>query len=101
MNKEEVLAKSRNEKRDEGKEFSSAWGAKRGVIGMLLVFVILSVYYLYAGRRNSVLPMLAMVFGYLAFESSGIYHITKKKSELIKIVVGSILCAAFMLWSFN
>lgn len=101
MNKEEVLTKSRNEKRDEGKEFSSAWGAKSGVIGMVLVFVILSVYYLYTGRRNSVLPMLSMVFGYLSFESLGIYHITKKKSELIKIVAGSILCVIFMLWSFK
>lgn len=99
MNKSEILRKSQSEKRDEGKEYLYACGRKSGVIGMMSIFIILSVYYLYTNNREQVFPLLAIIFGYLAFESLGIFYIAKKKMELIKICVGLLLCLIFLLLS--
>ncbi|WP_157764420.1 DUF6442 family protein [Paenibacillus riograndensis] len=43
MKKEEILQKSREEKKDEGKEFIFNKGRKSGVIGMVIMFGILAV----------------------------------------------------------
>jgi hypothetical protein len=99
LNREEILRKSKAEKRDEGKEYLYAYGRKSGVIGMMGTFIILSVYYLYNGNKEQNFPILTVIFGYLAFESIGIFYITKRKRELVKICIGLLFCLFFLLLS--
>lgn len=99
MNREEILLKSQKEKEDEGKEYIHSCGRKSGVAGMMAVFVILAVYYLYTGSGEQVYPLLGIIFGYLAAESLGIYRAAKKKRELAKIGTGLVLCLVFLILS--
>ncbi len=95
MKKEEVLERSRNEKKDEGKEFIFDQGRKSGVIGMLVIFVILAGFNLYHNHQETNFALIAMFFGYLGCESLGIYRITKKKIELLKLIMGCIVSVSF------
>ncbi len=99
MNREEILRKSRTEKIDEGKEFIFSSGRKSGAVGMMLVFLFLSIYYLYTENLSHVYPLLAIIFGYLTFESLAIFHYTMKKATLIKVCIGLSLCAFFLVRS--
>lgn len=101
MNKEEILMKSRQEKKDEGKEYIYNSGRRSGVIGMLLIFSVLSVYYLYTANADRLFPLLSIMFGYLCFESLGIFRVSNKKTELIKVFIGTILCVCFLAASFH
>lgn len=96
MNREEILLKSQNEKKDEGKEYMYSCGRKSGVIGMMAIFLFLAVYHQYTDAREQNYPLLCIIFGYLTAESLGIYQVTKRKRELVKIGAGLILCLAFL-----
>lgn len=101
MNREEILRKSQQEKNDEGREYIDSRGRKYGVAGMLAIFMFLVLYYRYTGEQEQIYPLLGIIFGYLAAESLGIYQITKKKRDLAKICVGSLLCLAFLFLSLS
>lgn len=97
MKKEEILERSRNEKRDEGKEFTFDSGRKFGAVGMLIIFSFLGFYNLYHNLRETNYALLAMFFGYLGCESIGIYHITRKTKDFINIIVACLLSICFMI----
>ncbi len=99
MNREEILRKSRTEKIDEGKDFIFSSGRKSGVIGMVIVFLFLSIYYLYTENHSHIYPLLAIIFGYLTFESVAIFHHTMKKAALVKVCIGLSLCVFFLVHS--
>lgn len=99
MNRDEILKKSRAENIDEGKEFIFSSGRKSGVIGMMIVFLLLSIYYLYNQNHSHLFPLLAVIFGYLTFESLAIFHHAKKKGTLIKICIALLLCVYFLIRS--
>jgi hypothetical protein len=101
MKKEEILEKSREEKRDEGKEFVLDKGRKSGVIGMVIIFCILAVFNLYTNRQETNSALLALIFGYLGFEGLGLYRITKKKMDLIRIIAGCIVSITFLIIYLN
>ena len=50
MNKEEILAKSRKEGRDEGKEYVDSCGRRYGTAAMCIMFTVLAVFNLYQGQ---------------------------------------------------
>jgi len=100
MEKEEILEKSRQEKRDEGKEFVFDKGRKSGVTGMVIIFCILAVFNLYTGREATNSALVAMMFAYLSCESLGKYTITKRKIDLFKIIIGSVVCMYFFVHYF-
>lgn len=52
MTKEEILAKSRNEKKDEGTEYIASRGRRWGVGAMSLMFIALSVFNWANGQDN-------------------------------------------------
>lgn len=101
MNKEEILEKSREEKRDEGKEFVFHKGRKSGVMGMVILFVILAAFNLYNNRLETTYALVTMFFGYLGSESLGMYTLTHKKIDLLKTVIGCIVCIAFLVLYVN
>ncbi|KGE18728.1 DUF6442 family protein [Paenibacillus wynnii] len=96
MKREEILEKSRQEKRDEGKEFVLDKGRKSGVIGMVIIFCILAVFNLYNNRQETNSALIAMMFGYLGFEGLGLYKVTKRKLDLIKIIAGCVISISFL-----
>ncbi len=97
MNKEEILEKSRKEKRDEGKEYTFDRSRKIGIIGMVIVFCILAVFNQYNNRKETNEALLALFFGYLCFEGFGIYHINRRRIDLFKIILGAVLCVYFFI----
>ena len=95
MKKDEVLKKSRDEKRDEGKEFLLSKGRKSGVIGMVGLFVILAIFNLYNDLQDTNFALIAMFFGYLGSESFGIYNVSKKKIDLLKFIIAGVISLTF------
>lgn len=97
MNKDEVLKKSREEKRDEGKEFALSKGRKSGVIGIVGVFILLALFNLYNDLQETNFALIALFFGYLGCEGLGLYKVTLKKTDLLRFIFGSIIGLSFVL----
>lgn len=86
MKKEEILAKSRAEKHDEGEEYAEGKGRYYGVKAMAVMFLALFLFNLAQGQRNDVL--FAMWWTYIGFEALGKYRIGRKTVYLITAVCG-------------
>ena len=93
MTKEEILAKSRNEKRDEGTEYIASRGRRWGVGAMSLMFIALSVFNWANGQDND--QLLAVFWAYLGFEAYGMYKVTHECSRLIAAICGLIVAVLF------
>ena len=52
MTKEEILARSRNEKKDEGTEYIASRGRRWGVAAMSLMYLALIVFNWFNGQDN-------------------------------------------------
>lgn len=89
MNKDEILAKSRSEKQDEGVEYIASHGRRYGVVGMTAMFLLLAIYNLYHG--DSCNQILAMYWTYLGFESWGRYRVDHRPFRLVLSIIG--VCA--------
>lgn len=100
MEKDEILEKSRKEKRDEGKEFIFDKGRKSGTIGMMAIFFILAVYNLYTNHKSENFALLSVIFGYLSCESFGMYYVTKRKFDILNAIVGAVICICSMVTYF-
>ncbi|MDO5783542.1 MAG: DUF6442 family protein [Eubacteriales bacterium] len=87
MKKEEILAKSRAEKRDEGEEYVAGKGRYYGVKAMAVMFLALFLFNLAQGQRNDII--FAMWWTYIGFEALGKYRIgSRNKLYLITAVCG-------------
>ncbi|WP_410771536.1 DUF6442 family protein [Fontibacillus sp. BL9] len=96
MKREEILEKSRQENRDEGKEFVFNKGRKSGVIGMLVMFCVLAIFNMYNTLQEANYALIALMFGYLGSEGLGMYSITKKKMDLFKFIIGCVVSVSFL-----
>ena len=94
MNKEEILAKSRKEKKDEGVEYAMNRGRRIGTAGMAIMFLILLIYNFIKGLDNY--AVFAMFWTYIGFESYGKYSVTKQKSILVGAIAGIIAGILFL-----
>lgn len=103
MDKEKILAKSRQEKKDEGEEFIANKGRNIGENGMILMFVILTIVSLVYGDRRTILALIAMESTYRGFESYGRYQVMKDKTTKFNMVcclltgIGSLFLYTMML----
>lgn len=95
MNKDEVLKKSREEKRDEGREFVLSKGRKSGVLGMVGVFIILAVFNLYNDLQETNLALIAIFFGYLGGEGFGMYKVSRRRMDFLKFIIGGTISLSF------
>ncbi len=86
MEKEEILARSRQEKPDEGTEYARSKGAALGMAGMCLMFLCLILFNLFNGISSHAL--MAMFWAYLGLESLGQYRVTGQKLLLTGAVLG-------------
>lgn len=86
MKKEEILAKSRAEKRDEGVEYVAGKGRYYGVKAMAAMFLVLFLFNLAQGQRNDMI--FAMWWTYIGFEALGKYRTSRSKLYFITAVCG-------------
>ena len=93
MTKEEILAKSRNEKKDEGTEYIASRGRRWGVGAMSLMFIALSVFNWANGQDND--QLLAVFWAYLSFEEYGMYKVNHERMRLIAAICGLIVAVLF------
>lgn len=89
MKKEDILERSRNEKKDEGVEYTMSKGRKIGVAGMASMFIILFLFNFFTGQDNYMVE--ALFWSYIGFESFGRYSVTKQKVLLFTAIVGVIV----------
>lgn len=95
VNKEEILAKSRNEKNDEGLIDATNRGQRKGIVTFCLVFIFIVLFNLFTGQSNYA-PM-AMFFAFNAAEAYPKYKFTKNKAHLVTTIASSIACIAFLI----
>lgn len=81
MNRDEILERSRKEKKDEGIEFAMNRGRRIGTVGISAVFIILATINIWKGINNYAL--FAVFWTYAGLESIGKYSITKGRLLLI------------------
>ncbi|MCI8521309.1 MAG: hypothetical protein HFE51_00685 [Clostridia bacterium] len=94
MKKEEILEKSRAEKKDEGVEFALEKGRLYGITGMTLLYLALLVFNRIYEQNNS--SLFAMYWTYLAFEMFGRYRVRKNKNSLAVGIVSILMAAGFL-----
>lgn len=92
MKKEEILAKSRAENKDEGVEYVANKGRYYGVKALCAVFIALTLFNSYKGISND--SIFTMFWMYCGFESIGKYRANGDKTWLIP----GILCTIGAVW---
>lgn len=92
MNKEEILAKSRQEKNDEGFVAARSRGQKVGIGAFCVVFAFIAIFNFLNGQ-SSYAPM-AMFWAFLAAEAYPQYTFTKNKGYFIAVIAGTTACIA-------
>ncbi|MDO5783543.1 MAG: DUF6442 family protein [Eubacteriales bacterium] len=90
MKKEDILAKSRAEKQDEGVEYAANKGRNYGVKALCATFVVLVLLNSYLGQSND--SIFTMFWMYCGFESVGKYRASGNKVWLVIGIMG-IICA--------
>lgn len=86
MEKQDILEKSRREKRDEGVTYAENAGRRYGMIAFCLLNSAVILYNLVKGL-DSYLP-LALFWGYLAAEGLGKYQVRRERKYLWAVVCG-------------
>ncbi len=94
MDKEEILNKSRQSKKDEGFEHIENKGRKIGYIVFCCVFVFIILFNAFMGQQN--FAVSALFWAYLAAEAIPKYQFTHNKSYLIVTIAGSIATIAYL-----
>lgn len=86
MKKDEILAKSRAEKQDEGVEYIANKGMHYGIKAMTIMFIGLLLFNWVRGQRNEII--FALWWTYVGFEALRKYRADQQKSYLIAAVFG-------------
>lgn len=92
MNREEILAKSRDEKIDEGMISAENRGRKIGSYAFCLIFIFITLFNLFTGRGND--GPQAMFWAFVAAEAYPKYRFTGKRAYMVITVAGSFNAAA-------
>lgn len=86
MNKDEILERSRKEKKDEGLEYAVNKGRRIGTAGMSAMFIALVIFNLLEGINNY--AIFALFWTYVGLENLGRYTVTKGRTLLIGSIAG-------------
>lgn len=90
MNKEEILEKSRQSKKDEGIEYAENQGRKIGFIAFSFLFVFLTIFNLFFGESSTFYAISSLLWAFIAAVGYGKYHFAKQKLYLITVIAASI-----------
>lgn len=89
MNKEEILNKSRQSKKDEGLEYVENKGRKIGYIAFTCVFCFITIFNIFIGQKND--AMLALFWTFIVAENIAKFQFTHDIKNLIVAIGFSIL----------
>ncbi len=92
MNREEILAKSRKEKTDEGMISAENRGRKIGFSVFCLIFIFITLFNLFNGQPNY--GPQSMFWAFVAAEAFPKYRFTKNKAYMVTAVAGTIASVA-------
>lgn len=95
MNKEEILAKSRLEQKDEGMLQAENEGQYIGILAFNIIFIIIIILNLLTGHHNY--SAMAMFWAFVSAESYPKYKFTKKNMYLFFTIISAIACILFLL----
>ena len=95
MEKQDILEKSRREKRDEGVTYAENAGRRYGMIAFCLLNSAMILYNLVKGL-DSYLPM-SLLWAYLAAQALGKYQARRERRFLWGIVFGAVASLCFLL----
>jgi len=98
IRKEEILAKSRSEKKDEGEEYASLKGRKIGeVLGFYIMGLILVVLSIAIGQISTAWALLALAAAFSLGHDFTKYRFTKKARYMVDVVacIFGMLLATF------
>ena len=88
MNKEEILMKSRKEKKDEGMIQAENHGREIGISAFCLVFIFVYLFNFFTNQPNH--GPFAMFWAFMAAEAYPKYRFSKSKAYLVTTIAGSI-----------
>lgn len=97
MNKEEILNKSRQSKKDEGLEYIENKGRKIGYIAFIFVFSFIIIFNALVGQKSDAIGALFWTF--MVAENIAKYQFTHDRKNLIAAIGFSIL-TIFLLINF-
>ncbi len=95
MNKDEILAKSRQEKNDEGMKNLENKGRKVGVIGFSAIIIFVIIYNFVKGLNSY--SVFSIFWSYTALEGYGKYKILKERKYLTATIAGTIASLGFLI----
>lgn len=94
MNKDEILARSRKEKDDEGLREAQNKGRRIGTAAFACMVIVILIFDLIQGRNSY--SVLAIFWTYIAAQSYPLYRFTNKSSYLISTISGMVAALAFL-----
>ena len=92
MNREEILAKSRKENRDEGLLNAQHKGMAAGVITLILMYLVISI--VSAIKDQPTHAVSAIFWAYIAAEAFPKFRFTRKAMYLAVLITGALASAA-------
>lgn len=92
MNREEILARSRNENIDEGFQDAANKGRRIGLSAFCCIFIVIMIFNFFTGQ-DSHAPE-AMFWAFLSTEAYYKYRFTKEKIYLTTTIAGVIVTIA-------
>lgn len=94
MLKDEVLARSRSEKADEGIVAAENSGRKIGFLAFIIIFIFLIFFNLFLGDFPTVYAISALFWAFMAAEAYAKYRFTKKMVYFVSAFAGGMASLA-------
>lgn len=94
MLKDEVLARSRSEKADEGMENAGNKGRQFGFIAFCAMFIILMIFIFLFDSAKTFHAISALFWIYVSVEAYAKYRFSKNKAYLVTAIAGCIASLA-------
>ena len=98
MNRDEILAKSRAEKEDEGMQHEEHRAESRSLRTILLIAAVVVFYDIYRGQTNH--AVYAITWANVAVSYFSRYRFTKKKSDLLLPILATFSCILSLITYF-
>ncbi|MDZ4994111.1 hypothetical protein GNF80_14210 [Clostridium perfringens] len=98
MDKNDILAKSRNSRRDEGMEYVENKGRKIGFVIFSFIFVFIIVFNLFFSKGNNSVFYAAssMFWVFISAEAFQKFKFTQKKVDLVTGIAGAIATVCWL-----
>ena len=97
MNRDEVLERSRKEKKDEGMVAAENTGRKMGFFAFMIVYLFLICINWYNKEIKTFIALQILFSVFATFEGYGKYRFTKNKWFLISTIMAGISFLIFLL----